>query len=271
MLGKAKVLALHAGDAYSACMSLLSQVAYPSDGAITIRVELPPAEAHVLPGHPWGDAGGLFTPAYWAANSRLFAATSDAKPHRLGGSLAEEMAACLLGGYGMPAELGLAAFARLRGDGLLYAGVSAAKLEGALSHPFRVNGRIIHYRFPRQKARYLADCLVAIDRKDLVAATGRYLRDALQEFPGIGPKTASWIARNWLDADDVAILDVHIVHAMKLLSLIESVVLPRDYGTVEAIFLRFANAVGVRPSILDAVMWQHMRRWGYLASTRLAG
>lgn len=244
-----------------------SQVAYPSDGVTTIRVELPSADAHVLPGRPWGDAGGLFTPAYWAANSLLFATKSAATQHRLGRTLAEEVAACLLGGYGMPAELGLAAFTRLRESGLLRAGVSATKLENALSTPFTIGGRHTRYRFARQKARYLADCLIAIERRDLHSSTSRRLRDALTEFPGIGPKTASWITRNWLDADDVAILDVHILRAMKLLALIEDVTLPRDYRPVESIFVRFAKALGVRPSILDAVMWQHMRRWGYLART----
>ncbi|MDZ3993341.1 hypothetical protein PspTeo4_24872 [Pseudomonas sp. Teo4] len=43
--------------------------------------------------------------------------------------------------------------------------------------------------------------------------SGRALRDWLLELPGIGYKTASWVARNWLDADDVAILDIHILRA----------------------------------------------------------
>jgi endonuclease III len=38
-------------------------------------------------------------------------------------------------------------------------------------------------------------------------------------LPGIGPKTASWIARNWLDADDVAILDIHIMRVGQVIGL----------------------------------------------------
>jgi thermostable 8-oxoguanine DNA glycosylase len=171
----------------------------------------------------------------------------------------------------MPAEIGLAAFSRLRDERLLYAGVSPVQLEAALSRPFSVGDRKVRYRFPRQKARYLADCLWLLGRKDLTSSgKGRVLRDALIELPGVGPKTASWIARNWLDADDIAILDVHILRAMRLLSLVGEATLPRDYSRVEAIFVEFANALGVRASVLDAVMWQHMRRWGYLAGPRLA-
>jgi thermostable 8-oxoguanine DNA glycosylase len=117
---------------------------------------------------------------------------------------------------------------------------------------------------------------VLLDRVDLRKSggkpgEGRALRNALLELPGIGPKTASWITRNWLDADDIAILDVHILRAMRLLSLIGEAKLPRDYARIEAIFVDFARALGVRASILDAVMWQHMRRWGYLAGDEVAG
>ena len=248
-------------------MSVLAQIAFPSDGSAMIRVELPSPDTEVLPGHPWGDAGGLFTPAYWAANSHLFAATQvhATRPHRLGCTLLEETCACLLGGYGMPAELGLAAFWRLRDERLLVPGTSRAVLEEALSTSFHVAGRSLRYRFPKQKARYLAACLRIWQEEDPNDLQGRSLRDWLTRLPGAGPKTASWIVRNWEDADDVAILDVHIVRAMQLLTLVCDTRLPRDYARVEAMFLAFADALGVRASILDAVMWQHMRRWGHLA------
>lgn len=250
-------------------MHAMAQVAYPSDGAMTVRVELPLPEAELLPGHRWGDAAGLFTPAYWAANSHLFAAVlgHTSKPHRLGRSLLEETAACLLGGYGMPAELGLAAFARVRDERLLHPGVQRSRLEEALAESFIVAGRRLRYRFPRQKARYLTQCLSAWDRLQLDGLHGRSLRDRLVNLPGVGPKTASWIVRNWDDADDIAILDVHVLRALQLLALTKDAKLPRDYARIEMVFLAFARALSVRASILDAVMWHHMRRWGYLART----
>lgn len=242
------------------------QVAYPSDGYNAIRVEVPAANRVVLPGLLWGEAGGLFTPAYWAVNSKLFATQRqhEETPHRLGRTLAEETAACLLGGYGMPAEIGLAAFNRLRDRKLLFPGVTPTKLEAALLEAFKVVGRVVHYRFPRQKAQYLAACLTWLDAHELSLTNSRALRDELTKMPGVGPKTASWIVRNWLDVDDLAILDVHIIKALRLLGLVDVLKLPRDYEKAESIFVRLANRLGVRASVLDAVMWEHMRRWGHL-------
>ncbi|MGY3221470.1 thermostable 8-oxoguanine DNA glycosylase [Bradyrhizobium sp. USDA 4512] len=83
------------------------------------------------------------------------------------------------------------------------------------------------------------------------------------KIPGVGPKTASWITRNWLGSDEVAILDIHIIRAGVLIGLFgrqQSV--PRDYDVMEARFLAFAAALNVRPSLLDAVMWREMRKLG---------
>lgn len=89
----------------------------------------------------------------------------------------------------------------------------------------------------------------------------RQFRDDLMEIPGIGPKTASWIARNWLGSDEVAILDIHIIRAGVLIGLFDSrQSVPRDYKAMEERFLTFARALDVRPSLLDAVMWREMRK-----------
>ena len=80
------------------------------------------------------------------------------------------------------------------------------------------------------------------------------------ELPGIGPKTASWIVRNWLGSDDVAILDVHVLRAGILMGLFpEDCRLPKDYEVLEKKFLDFARAIQVRASLLDAIMWRDMR------------
>jgi hypothetical protein len=76
-------------------------------------------------------------------------------------------------------------------------------------------------------------------------------------LPGIGPKTASWIARNWLDADDVAILDIHIMRVGQVIGLfpLEQTV-ERHYMALEERFLRFAELLDVRASELDAIIWR---------------
>src|SRR5271154_4526908 len=109
-------------------------------------------------------------------------------PGGLGKTLSEEIAACLLGGFGMKAELGLAAFARLRDRGLLIELTVPGALEKALCEPFIIHGQWRRYRFPRQKAHYLAACLqqlAGFTEPDDDAA----LRDQLTLLPGIGPKT----------------------------------------------------------------------------------
>ena len=79
-------------------------------------------------------------------------------------------------------------------------------------------------------------------------------------FEGIGPKTALWIVRNYLDSDDVAIIDVHVLRACRRMKLFpDEISLPRDYGALEEKFLNFANAIKVRASLLDAVMWVETR------------
>lgn len=266
------------------------QVAYWEDERLALRVFLPPVDELVLPGLPWHDVAGIFTPSFWALHCHWFEAyaareQSDRDPagcrlgcappdFRLGATVREEMAACLLGGHGMPAEIGLAAFYRVRDEELLRPGITAAELEAALARPFLLPRRDhpVHYRYPRQKASYLAAALARMDADpaSFALTDGRALRDSLLCLPGVGPKTASWIARNWLGTDDVAIIDVHILRALRLLNLVDAVRLPRDYAAVEGVFVRLARALQVRAATLDAVMWQQMRRWGHLAPTPLS-
>ena len=101
------------------------------------------------------------------------------------------------------------------------------------------------------------ECL-SLPRTDPVA-----FRDQLQSLEGVGPKTASWITRNWLDTDEVAILDIHVLRAGWRLGLFEEACrLPNDYTKLENRFLLFAKNLHVRPSQLDSVMWLDMRTFG---------
>ena len=89
------------------------------------------------------------------------------------------------------------------------------------------------------------------------------MRSWLVGLPGIGPKTASWIVRNWCDSDEVAILDIHIYRAGRLtgfFSVLDRI--SRNYVQMEQKFLEFAWGIGVRPSHLDAVIWRRMKEMG---------
>lgn len=229
------------------------------DGEVR-SLSLPPPDEPLARGGRWGRFDNLFTPAFWRGQAwqhQLLGAYGD---NRLGRSLSEELAACLLGGFGMPAAMGLAAFARLRDRGLIFAGVSEDSICEALTEPLWIDGRARRYRFPRQKAHLLAAALRDLEALDTCAGD-RELRDDLTRLPGIGPKTASWIVRNIRCSDAVAILDVHIVRAGRLAGIFPLGLTPeRHYSHLEARFLGFAVDIGVRASVLDALMWDYMRR-----------
>ena len=233
------------------------------DSAVT----MPDAGTEVLPGLPWGRFDALGTPAYWRGQTLQYERSGRYASTRLGADLIEEVAACLLGGYGMPAEVGLAAFRRLRDGRLLDARAGRSTLEDALAAPLDVGGRMRPLPcFPRQKAAYLAGCLARLERY-AAPADDVALRGDLMGMPGIGPKTASWIVRNHRRSDRVAILDVHVVRAGVVLGLFPPDASPaRDYLGLEATFLGFAAAIGVAAGPLDSIMWHHMRLVGSAAA-----
>ena len=229
---------------------------------IHFSVELPSPSTEVLPGIPWGCASEWFSPAFWKYQSEASRTYSPQNHFRLGESLAEEVAVCLLGGHGLPAELGLAAFQRLRSRQLLSAFTPMAELESALSEPLDIGGRTRRYRFPRQKAKFLWHALQAIESLPN-ALPPRSMRDFLTSIPGIGPKTASWIVRNHFGSNDVAILDVHILRAGAAMGLFPEEPDPsKHYFKLEERFLEFCLAIDEPASLVDALMWDFMRRIG---------
>jgi thermostable 8-oxoguanine DNA glycosylase len=229
------------------------------DGTIE-RLELPDPDEHVLPGVRWGAFDELLTPAYWRGQAWQHERLGTYRHLRLGHALAEELAACLLGGFGMKAELGLAAFARLRDRGLLEGMPAEDLLECSLAEPFVIRGHPRRYRFPRQKARYLAGCLRLLS--DFTEPSDDViLRDQLAEFPGIDLKTASWIVRNYRGSNRVAVIDVHILRAGRHIGLFPPESNPqRHYCNLEDAFIQFATALDTGAAMLDALMWDYMRR-----------
>ncbi len=226
------------------------------------ELALPPAGQEVLPGVQWGAVDQFYTAAFWKCQTELHIRKSQYTSHRLGRNLAEEVAVCLLGGYGIPAEMGLLAFDRLRAQGLLKPGVAESVLQERLAEPFRIGGKSRRYRFYSQKARYLALCLSALEDIPTDCADLE-LREALMALPGIGPKTASWIVRNHRCSDAVAIIDIHLHRAGQLMGLFPQASEPtRDYLRLEASFLDFCRAIAVKATVLDALIWDYMRRAG---------
>ncbi|PZQ78230.1 N-glycosylase/DNA lyase [Xylophilus ampelinus] len=230
-------------------------------GHLGLQVELPPADEEVMPGVVWGAVEAFPTPAYWAYQVLARRITCTTISHRLGSDLVHEVAACLLGGYGVPAEVGLAAYRRLRDSGALCLGTGEEKILSLLAAPLDVGGRPVRYRFAAQKSRCLSLALEVLANEKAPIESGRALRDWLTRLPGVGLKTASWIARNFMDADDVAILDIHIVRAGELGGFLDpSLTVERHYLELEAQFLKFSQHLQVKPSELDSVIWLEMKQ-----------
>ena len=225
------------------------------------RLCLPEPCAEVLPGVRWGKFDDFFTPAFWVSRAWIDGDSSPHLKYTLGRSLREEIAACLLGGHGMPAEVGLAAFHRMRDRGLLDGKASLDEIESALSEPLTVASRRVRYRYPHTKSRFLAAAMQKLNLQPAPPHTPIELRSWLLTFPGIGPKTASWITRNSLHSDDVAILDIHIIRAGLLMGLFSPKhSVQRDYFDMEARLVAFAHAAGVSLSRFDSIIWFYMRQ-----------
>jgi N-glycosylase/DNA lyase len=209
----------------------------------------------------WGQVHELGTAAYWTEQTRRRQTPTD---FALGKTLAEEIAACLLGGYGIPAAVGLAAFREVREKGLLDGAPSAAQVEAVLAIPIRVPGRasLVRYRFARQRSQRLAAALEVLDAST-PPDDSLELRAWLMRLPGIGPKTASWIVRNHHACDQVAIIDIHVHRAGIAAGFFSSAWrLPRDYAIFEDAFCQVAAVAGVSAASLDACIWDQMQRLG---------
>lgn len=225
----------------------------------------------ILPGVEWGRSDVLFTPAYWQLQANLFETDPRTQSHRLAPTLREECVACLLGGHGIPAEVGLAAFSALTHSGLFECShVSHDNVYNVLSSPLLLpSGRRVRYRFAREKSRCVSELLNSFEVPPDSSHVA--IRDSLTRFRGIGLKTASWVVRNWYDSDDVAILDIHIHRAGLIAGFFRPhLTISKHYFQLERSFLEFAAAINVRPSTLDAVIWHQMKRAGMLVHHLLA-
>jgi N-glycosylase/DNA lyase len=230
---------------------------------ISITKTLPNEQSEVLPGIPWGDCCQLFTPAFWKLQYAVYTSGGTIhNDHKLGKNIIEEVIACLLGGYGIPAEIGLMAFDRLKTEGLIHPGVNHSLIFKALSTPFiSENNKSTTYRFYNQKSKFISEFLNRDDLNSISINNDIQLREWLLTVNGIGLKTASWITRNWLSSDNVAILDIHLLRAGKLTGFFEDISnVNRDYFSLEAKYLSFCKALDVAAANLDALIWDYMKK-----------
>lgn len=242
---------------------MAEQIVFNPDPARHTELRLPSPDSYVMPGIQWGRFDAIFTPAYWATQVWIEEDQHPVSRNPLGNTLLEETVACVLGGHGMPAEICLAAYKRVLDEEILEQTEAASEERyfELLSAPFhKKDGKPVHYRFARQKSIYLAKIHAAFVDADL-PLEDMELRDWLLSLPGIGPKTASWVVRNFTGSDRVAILDIHIHRAGLLAGFFNGTHrIDRHYSEMESRYLEFAQALSVKASILDGVMWTHMRQ-----------
>ncbi|WP_295543329.1 hypothetical protein [uncultured Pseudacidovorax sp.] len=227
-----------------------------------VALELPDPSEVVVDDVLWGKVEELLTPASWAFQCRAQMDSVDAHRFRMGETLEEEYAICVLAGYGVPAEVGMAAACRLREAGVFDGSGQSSEdaISSLLQQPLDVDGRRIRYRFYQTKSRYLSAGLDALRTGRPDEGNAMAFRAWFSKLPGVGPKTSSFITRNWLGSDDVAILDIHVIRACQAFGLFApDADVSRNYFSLEDKFVRFSRALGVKASWLDAVMWDGMR------------
>lgn len=216
----------------------------------------------------WRDPTYLGSAAFWAEETRR---QPSPESLRIGNSLIEEVALCLLGGYGVNEAMASAAFRAVRDAGLLdpYSAPSASLIEQVLRTPMTVDGysRPVRYRFPSQRAGRVAS---AVERLVLgpapVGLSARELRAFLTTLDGVGMKTASWVVRNLCRSDDIAIIDIHIRRAGVVAGVFDPQwVLPRDYLRFEEAFCAWAAVGRVSTADMDVCVWSTLARMGTTA------
>jgi N-glycosylase/DNA lyase len=220
---------------------------------------MPHSEAELASGVTWGSCDVLFTPAFWKIQYHL-SDFSEIKSHKIGESILEEIVACLLGGYGLPSEMGLEAFRRMKERQLIRKGTQLKAIHLALVEPFNIGNRSVQYRFYNQKSKFIAELLNRDDLDAIPMDDDLKLREWLLSLKGIGPKTASWITRNWFSSERVAILDIHLIRAGIIAGFFEKGSdVGRSYFDMEKKFLNFCKVLDVKPSNMDALIWRNMK------------
>jgi thermostable 8-oxoguanine DNA glycosylase len=237
---------------------------------------LEPAEARN--GRPSHHGPGLDLEAAWELCSDLFCQFRSPPPPSHD-DLERELLFCLLGGFGVSFEHALSACERLTQLRPFTSSTGTLELEALLRSelenpqfkPLRKDGTFRRYRYPVRKAHLIVCARSWLQTRpplldeltDLRCERAR--RRLLCECPGIGAKTASWLLRNLGLAQELAIVDVHLLRALRAAGRIENVTLPRDYELVEAAFLEWCRELDAPAAAFDLFVWEWQR--GSLVAT----
>ena len=210
---------------------------------------------------PWGRFDAFGTAAYWvdqtvrnryAEKVALLARATD---------LQSETVFCLLGGYGVTAELARAAHDVVSGVLRTQPEPEPSDIESALRQP--LPGGLGRYRFPRQRATRVAEAVRRL-RRHPPPDDPLLLREYLLGLNGIGPKTAAWIVRNVTGTPMVAIIDIWLIRALTQNGVFgREWRVNRHYDRFEAAFLQYAAQGRVPPGALDLCIWEQARRVGH--------
>jgi N-glycosylase/DNA lyase len=184
-------------------------------------------------------------------------------------SIRRELLFCLLGGHGVPYELNLSATEVLWRRGLFrHWRPTAVRLDFELSArqftPLRKDGSMRRYRYPKRKAQALSEAARWMaEHGPLFSAllgldSERERRSFLCACPGIGLKSASWLLRNCGLAGNLAILDVHVLRAMRESGRAHSWAMS-DYEGLEQVFLAWCEDLGTEPAGFDLMLWEWSR------------
>ncbi|MGB2783605.1 MAG: hypothetical protein WBC45_06650 [Atribacterota bacterium] len=143
-------------------------------------------------------------------------------------------------------------------------------LEKSIPSPLTKTGSI-RYRYPRTKANYIRRSGESIYSTN--SSIRRILTSCIDERTartrimsvavGIGPKQASLFLRNIGYAENLAILDTHILKYMKVIGLVpqilKTVSYPPKYEDIEGILINYATKFKENLACLDTAIWIVMR------------
>ena len=212
------------------------------------------------------EAEGMLCSSHWKDKDEL--------------SLWRELIACVIGSR-VQYEVAIATLLHLESKGLLdridpWVSTSAfeRELARALEEPLRVRRdgvtSSMRYRFPQSRANHIRRTAERISEvggiRRLLASSSAPVgarRHLVDLCVGIGPKQSSLFLRNVGYAEDLAVLDVHVVRYLRLVCLLPDSS-PRlsdltVYETVEAIVRSHSEDLGITMPALDIAVWTVMR------------
>ena len=193
----------------------------------------------------------------------------------------EELVACILGSR-VVFETSYSAFAHLKHSGFLalsdhdlsiprWQKSMARELNRSLFLPLKLDGSRRKYPFPYLRSKHIAKSWKMIYGKEntLTQLVSEKLESKQKRINlinnawGIGPKQASLFLRNSILAEDVAILDSHVLRYMIINKLakpsLKTINSLSIYERIEERLQRYAESLRNKLSDLDLAIWITMR------------